>query len=57
VLAQCPALVHLDLSENRIGDGEAERLSGVLAQCPALVYLNLFPRNLVKEVTTTSQYE
>jgi hypothetical protein len=41
VLAQCPALAHLDLSGNYIGAGGAERLAGVLAQCPALAHLNL----------------
>ncbi len=29
------------MSENRIGDGGAERLSGVLGQCRELVHLNL----------------
>ncbi len=41
VLAQCPALVHLDVSRNRIGVGGTERLAEVLGQCPALAYLNL----------------
>jgi hypothetical protein len=41
VLAQCPALVHLDLSYNGIGDEGLERLAGALAQCPALAHLNL----------------
>ncbi len=41
VVAQCPALVHLHLSDNQIGDAGAERLAGVLAQCPALVHLDL----------------
>jgi hypothetical protein len=36
VLAQCRALVHLDLS-NQIGDAGAESLAGVLAQCPTLL--------------------
>jgi Ran GTPase-activating protein (RanGAP) involved in mRNA processing and transport len=42
VLAQCPALAHLDLSENyNFGAAGAERLAGVLAQCRELVRLNL----------------
>ena len=41
VLAQCRALVHLDLSETDIGPDGAESLAGVLAQCPALTHLNL----------------
>jgi Ran GTPase-activating protein (RanGAP) involved in mRNA processing and transport len=41
VLAQCRALVHLDLSENNIGPDGAESLAGVLAQCPALTFLDL----------------
>jgi hypothetical protein len=41
VLAQCPALTHLFLSCNDIGDGGAESLAGVLAQWPALDYLAL----------------
>jgi Ran GTPase-activating protein (RanGAP) involved in mRNA processing and transport len=42
VLAQCPALAHLDLSLNyNFGAGGAERLAGVLGQCPALADLNL----------------
>jgi hypothetical protein len=38
VLAQCPALAHLDLFANGIGDSGAERLAGVLGQCPALAH-------------------
>jgi hypothetical protein len=41
VLAQCRALVHLDLSENQIGTDGAGSFAGVLAQCPALAHLNL----------------
>jgi Ran GTPase-activating protein (RanGAP) involved in mRNA processing and transport len=42
VLAQCPALAHLDLSGNYgFGAAGAERLAGVLAQCAALAHLNL----------------
>jgi len=52
VLGQCPALAHLDLWNNQIGDARngvvvnpphpgTERLLGVLAQCPALAHLNL----------------
>jgi hypothetical protein len=42
VLAQCPALAHLDLSDNHnFGAGGAARLAGVLGQCPALAHLNL----------------
>jgi hypothetical protein len=42
VLAQCPALAHLDLSENYyFGAGGAKRLAGVLGQCRALAHLDL----------------
>ena len=42
VLAQCPALAHLDLSGNSdFGAAESERLAGVLGQCRELVHLNL----------------
>ena len=41
VLAQCPALAHLELSDNFSGAGGAERLAAVLAQCAALAHLNL----------------
>ena len=41
VVAQCPALVHLHLSDNQIGDAGAERFAGVLEHCPALAHLNL----------------
>jgi len=40
VLAQCRALVHLDLSENEIGDAGAESFAGVLEQCAALTHLS-----------------
>jgi Ran GTPase-activating protein (RanGAP) involved in mRNA processing and transport len=33
--------VHLDLSENQIGDAGAESLAGVLAQCRELTHLDL----------------
>jgi Ran GTPase-activating protein (RanGAP) involved in mRNA processing and transport len=41
VLAQCPALAHLDLSGNEIEDEGAENFAGMLAQCTALAHLNL----------------
>jgi hypothetical protein len=42
VLAQCPALAHLDLSGNyHFGAAGAERIAGVLGQCRELVHLNL----------------
>ena len=42
VLAQCPALAHLDLSGNsNVGAAGAESLAGVLGQCRELVHLNL----------------
>ncbi len=41
VLAQCRALVHLDLSGNEIGPVGAESFAGVLAQFAALAHLNL----------------
>ena len=42
VLAQCPALSHLDLNGNsRFGTAGAERLAGVLTQCQALAHLDL----------------
>jgi Ran GTPase-activating protein (RanGAP) involved in mRNA processing and transport len=41
VLAQCTALVHLDLSDNEMGAAGAASLAGVLAHCPALAHLNL----------------
>jgi hypothetical protein len=41
VLAQCPALAHLDLRGNKIGTAGAERLAGVLTQCTALAHLDL----------------
>jgi hypothetical protein len=41
VLAQCPALAHLDLSGNSdFRAAGAERLAGVLGQCQELVHLN-----------------
>ena len=41
VLAQCRALVHLDLSGNAIGALGVESLAGVLGQCAALAHLDL----------------
>jgi Ran GTPase-activating protein (RanGAP) involved in mRNA processing and transport len=41
VLAECRALVHLDLSDNMIGSAGAESLAGVLGQCASLARLNL----------------
>ena len=42
VLAQCPALAHLDLSGNLNFKAEGtERLAGVIAQCAALAHLDL----------------
>ncbi len=42
VLAQGPALAHLDLSGNfNFGAAGAENLAGVLGQCRELVHLNL----------------
>jgi hypothetical protein len=51
VLAQCPALAHLDLSgpawSENIGTGGAERLAAVLGQCTALVHLNLSGNHII----------
>jgi Ran GTPase-activating protein (RanGAP) involved in mRNA processing and transport len=41
VLAQCPALVHLDLKSNDISNAGAATLAGVFGQCSALTHLNL----------------
>jgi hypothetical protein len=41
VLAKCPALTHLDLSYNEIGDAGIESIAGVLPRCAALVFLDL----------------
>ena len=42
VLAQCPALAHLDLSgKSGFGAAGAETLAGMLGQCRELVHLNL----------------
>ena len=42
VLAQCPALAHLDLSCNsNFGAAGTESLAGVLAQCTALAHFDL----------------
>jgi hypothetical protein len=42
VLAQCPALAHLDLSGNlNFGAAGAENVAGVLGQCSALAHLDL----------------
>ncbi len=43
VLAQCPALTHLNLCFNSI---EAESLAGVLGRCRELVHLNLSSNNI-----------
>jgi hypothetical protein len=49
VLAQCPALAHLDLSENHsFGAAGAERLAGVLGQCRELVYLDLYNKGIAE---------
>ena len=44
VRAQCSALTHLDLCDNKIGPNGAKSLSGVLdrPQCSALTHLNLY---------------
>ena len=41
MLVQCPALTHLELSNNGIGPDGAVMLAGVLAQCAALAHLDL----------------
>ena len=42
VLAQCPALAHLDLTGNsNFGAAGTKRLAGVLGQCRELVHLDL----------------
>jgi hypothetical protein len=41
VLAQCRALVHLDLGYNDIGDEGSEILAGVLGHCASLAHLDL----------------
>jgi hypothetical protein len=47
VLAQCPALAHLDLSHNyNFGAAGAERLAEVLGQCRELLHLNLGHNNI-----------
>jgi hypothetical protein len=47
VLEQCPALAHLDLSENyNFGAAGAKRLAGVLGQCRELVHFNLSGNNI-----------
>ena len=38
----CPALAHLDLSNNKIGAARAKSLAGVLGQCRALTNLILW---------------
>ncbi len=47
VLAQCPALVHLDLSDNSDFEAGAAGLAGVLGQCRELVHLNLSRNKIV----------
>jgi hypothetical protein len=47
VLAQCPALAHINLSGNcNFGSAGTERLAGVLGQCRELVHLNLSDSNI-----------
>jgi hypothetical protein len=47
VLAHCPALAHLDLSDNSdFGAAGADRLAGVLGQCRELVHLNLWNNDI-----------
>jgi Ran GTPase-activating protein (RanGAP) involved in mRNA processing and transport len=41
LLAQCPALAHLNLSGNEIGPAGAGRLAGLLTQCAALAQIDL----------------
>ena len=41
LLPQCPAVTHLDLHYNGIGNAGAESFAGVLAQCAALAHLDL----------------
>ena len=41
VIAQCPALAHLGLSNTGIDNDGAVRLAGVLPQCPLLAHLDL----------------
>jgi Ran GTPase-activating protein (RanGAP) involved in mRNA processing and transport len=48
LLAQCPALAHIDLCGNDIGAAGAENFAGVLRQFTALAHLNL-GRNLIRE--------
>ncbi len=45
MLAQCRALVHLDLSDKQIGSAGAGTLAGVLGQCPSLAHLDLSEKN------------
>jgi hypothetical protein len=51
LLAQCPALAHLDLRSNNIPQEGACELAGVLGQCSALTHLNL-GRNRIGELGT-----
>jgi hypothetical protein len=46
VLAQCPALAHLNLGENQLRTGGAENLAGELPQCRALTHLDLSADNI-----------
>ena len=41
MLGQCPALAHLNLRNNWIGEDGVGKLAEVLPRCPALAYLNL----------------
>ena len=42
----CTALTHLNLEDNNIGAGGAERLASVLGQCRELTHLNLSYNNI-----------
>ena len=46
VPTQCPALAHLDVGRNYIGDAGAESLLGVLVQYPALDHLCLYDNQI-----------
>ncbi len=46
MLTQCPALAHLNLSGNQIGDAGADSLAEVLGQYASLTHLD--PRSLIQ---------
>jgi hypothetical protein len=46
VLGQCPALAHLNLSNNQIEAAGEGSIASVLAQCAALAHLNLCNNNI-----------